>query len=170
MNKNPTWIGRNQTSTLTLAERFWEKVDKNPDKNGCWNWIAHTDRKGYGVLRIGEQMVHSNRVAWMVTYGDIPNGLFVCHHCDNRLCCNPEHLFLGNNQDNMRDMARKGRGRNSPSYGESHPNSKVTQRDVEEMRRLYGTGKYTYYQLAPLFGISYQNVGNIITRKTWNYE
>lgn len=160
----PNWVGRNQTSKLSLAERFWEKVNKSPDENGCWNWTAHTDHKGYGVLRVGEQMVHSNRVAWLVTYGEIPNGMFVCHTCDNRKCCNPTHLFLGTNNDNMKDMAKKGRSTRGRVFhkGETHPNAKLKDKQVMEIRRLYKTGKYTYLRLAHIYEVSFQHIGEIV--------
>ncbi len=97
---------------LSLTERFWKNVEhKGP--NECWPWTAGRTN-GYGIFYIskGIGQVMAHRVAWFLTHGKIPDGLFVCHDCDYRRCCNPTHLFLGTNEDNIRDMAQKGRARN----------------------------------------------------------
>lgn len=95
----------------TLGERLWRRVERRPD--GCWVFTGYQTKKGYGKIHRGpgsRELVRVHRAAWEVTYGPIPEGLFVLHHCDNPPCCNPEHLFLGTNSDNMRDMVAKGRG------------------------------------------------------------
>ena len=92
--------------------RFWAKVAKTED--GCWNWIASKRHKGYGAFcyhREDGTLVQgrAHRYSWEIHNGDIPDGMFVLHSCDNPACVNPDHLFLGTNQDNVDDMMRKGR-------------------------------------------------------------
>lgn len=85
--------------------RFWSRVRKS-DGDGCWEW-THTMSKGYGVIKMRGKAMHAHRAAWILANGPIPDGLFVCHACDNRPCVRLSHLFLGTHTDNMRDMHQK---------------------------------------------------------------
>lgn len=93
-----------------LDERFWEKVVTSPDS--CWLWTGAQSPRGYGAFVVSRGDVRTaSRVSWELVNGPIPDGLWVLHRCDNPPCVNPDHLFLGTHQDNMDDMAQKGRGR-----------------------------------------------------------
>ena len=89
-------------------EGFWDRVDP-PGKNGCREWRLSRTFQGYGQCCLSHDVHKSaHRVAWEITYGEIPAGLFVCHRCDNSPCCEPTHLFLGTAADNAADRRRKG--------------------------------------------------------------
>ena len=92
--------------TKPLETRFWSKVHKT---EGCWLWTASRRRDGYGYISVYGMMSAAHRVAWRLSYGDIPPGLFVLHHCDNKVCVRPDHLFLGTQKDNVHDAISKGR-------------------------------------------------------------
>lgn len=90
----------------TLEERFFAQVEKTP---GCWKWKGVKRRFGYGAMAIGKTGIIASRASWIIHNGPIPDGMQVCHRCDNPECTNPEHLFLGTNADNTRDSVAKGR-------------------------------------------------------------
>jgi hypothetical protein len=114
--KKPGDPPRCSTKHCSLACRFWSKVDKSGGPDACWVWIAKArcqSGTGYGNFGISQgKYIHAHRQAWELTKGKIPEGLHGCHKCDNVLCCNPSHLFLGSHVENMDDMVSKGRGWN----------------------------------------------------------
>jgi hypothetical protein len=99
-----------------VAERFWPKVDRSGGPDACWPWTATVRSDGYGMIDVGGKMVGAHRVSWEIANGPIPvggdyHGTCVLHRCDNPLCVNPSHLFLGTNDDNTKDRDAKGRAR-----------------------------------------------------------
>jgi len=103
------------------VQRFWSRVDMSGDPYSCWPWKAGKS-EGYGRFGFGSkkegnaQVEYAHRLSWMLTSGPISNGLYVCHKCDVRGCCNPRHLFLGTHIDNMQDAIDKGRLWDNPEY------------------------------------------------------
>lgn len=136
-------------------DRFLEKVDKTVD---CWIWKGCIGTGGYGLFGFRGKVWKSHRVSFVLFSGEIPNNLWVLHRCDVRNCVNPEHLFIGDRQDNVDDMCRKGRNLFFP--GEDHPGAKLTNSQLDEIRSRYvwGIGK----ELAKEFGVCPQNIYQIV--------
>lgn len=123
-----------------VAERFWEKVDIR-SKNECWEWEGFKPKNGYGRFSYKGKQFGSHRVSWILyNEQDVPDGMLVCHKCDNPSCVNPYHLFLGTPLDNMRDKIYKGRDRYDPAIGERNGRHKLTNQDVIDIRRKYSEG------------------------------
>jgi hypothetical protein len=112
----PAVRGTEHRNTHTL-EMVHKKFDRLVIKSeGCWGWRGYVDHAGYGKIcapahLFGWKQIAAHRMSWILTYGPIPPKMFVCHKCDNPICSRPDHLFIGTHDDNMRDMARKGRAR-----------------------------------------------------------
>lgn len=144
--------------------RFWDKVDKSGGDNACWVWRASRTPLGYGHFGFRRKLLIASRVAWELACGSIPEGLHVLHHCDNPSCCNPKHLFLGTNHENVLDSLKK--GRRSSRKGEGNGRAKLTLEQVQIIRERHANGEYQY-RLAKEFGVSQVQIGHIVNRKAW---
>lgn len=152
---------RKQSST----ERFWSKVERGPD---CWLWTASRYTVGYGQVWYNGKITGAHRVAWELTHGPIPDGLYVCHTCDVRACCNPAHLWLATQKDNLRDMTAKGRRAVTTPKGERHAFARLTDDLVRTLRQRRAEG-WTYTRLAADFGISQPHAYRIANRQKWKH-
>lgn len=140
-------------------QRFWSKVRKGPD---CWEWQAARTTWNYGAFWYKGRDVGAHRVAWELAHGD-PGEFQVLHTCDNPPCVRPDHLFLGTQAANMRDMQAKGRS----LVGEAHPQAKLSVADVVLMRAMYAEQRGDQVTLAAYFGVSPDTVSRILSGKNW---
>lgn len=110
---------------VSVEDRFWSKIDKNGPihpilKTPCWLWKGTVAVNGYGDLSVEGKRIGTHRLSYQIHYGGIESKLHVLHKCDNRICCNPEHLFTGTQADNVKDMGHKGRWRNQHASGSAY--------------------------------------------------
>lgn len=157
----------------SFLARFWKKVKKT---NSYWLWTGATMSSGYGHINKDNQggMIGTHRVSWVIHNGEIPDGLNVLHDCpegDNRLCINPEHLFLGTQMDNVRDMLSKGRGGYTGSKGMANKRAILTDKQVLAIRAEYkGRGtRPTQLELSKKYKISKSVISFIINRSIWKH-
>lgn len=151
-------------------ECFWANVAP-PNERGCrlWTKCLYDARSGYGGAQWLGKHRRAHRVAYALTYGSIPRGMFVCHKCDVPLCCNPDHLFAGTQFDNMRDMVRKGRNAKHPyQRGETNAYAKLTEGQIREIRACRARG-LTFGQIGKKFSIRTSHAYNIVNRIQWGH-
>lgn len=149
--------------------RFWSKVDRRGVAD-CWEWQGGRQTAGYGSFGTGtRQWEATHRVAWRLANGEIPSGLFVCHHCDNPSCCNPAHLFLGKPAENCADMWRKGRQHDYSTMvkGTRVRTAKLDEEKVREIRALYPSLNRT--ELAARYGVNISTVCALLDGETWKH-
>jgi predicted XRE-type DNA-binding protein len=150
-------------------ERFMDKVQKT---DYCWLWKGYQHSSGYGGFKMkihGKQKTClAHRVSWFLEYGDWTKDL-VLHHCDNKECVNPLHLFTGTQQDNINDMWQKGRANpvNRPN-GENAGLAKITNTQAEEIRLIYSSKTLRQVDIGKIFGIGQAAVSSIVRFKTYN--
>lgn len=149
-----------------VGRPFEDRLKPN-GQMGCLEWTGSKTRYGYGRIRIGQRLYLAHRVAFIRAYGLIPDGKYVCHQCDNPACCNPEHLFLGTQFENMADMYRKGREPNK--LGQNNPAAKLTDAEVRQIRKMYAEGGISQAALGRKFGVSTVMVGLIVRREKWQH-
>jgi len=153
---------------IAHKERFEEKYCPEPN-TGCWLWTACVDSHGYGMFWLNGKLVLSHRVAYELYKGPIPDApecslhdtMSVCHTCDNPLCVNPAHLFLGTHQDNMKDMYDK----DKQPKGEEHGNAKLTEAEALEIYHAEGTQT----EIAKEYGVAQTTIGRIKNKQQWGH-
>lgn len=143
---------------------FWSNTIPEPN-TGCWLWLGDMTTHGYGVARgTDKRRCSAHRRAFQLAIGPTPDGLDVCHRCDNRACVNPGHLFLGTRAENLADMRRKGRS----ARGERHHRALMTEAQVLEARARYAKGE-PINAISKALGINVATIHSAVTRKSWTY-
>jgi hypothetical protein len=148
------------------VERFWSRVAVT-ESNRCWPWTGGKNNHGYGTFRMGGKNIAASRAAFFMRYDKWPENE-ACHTCDNRMCCNPDHIYDGTHAENMRDM--KDRKRQNPCAGSAHPLSKLTESKVAKIRSEYKEGNISIYALAKKNGVSFSTIQRVVAGKTWNHK
>lgn len=139
---------------MSAIERLMNKVERDGE---CWVFSGAKSHRGYGLFRY-TKLMSAHRVSYLLHKGEIPEGMFVLHKCDNRACVNPDHLFLGTHQDNMDDMNAKDRANN--------PHKKLSAESVAEIRGLLAAGAMQK-SIAKQYGINQSSVSWIKTGRSW---
>lgn len=159
-----TWGRWGRENEHTERARFLSKFKKRAD--GCWIWTGAKHSGGwYGSVKFRDKPMLAHRAAWWLFKGTDPGTAFVCHSCDNGMCVNPEHLWLGDQTANMHDMERKGRSHH-PRL-EDHGRAKLTMKDVEQMRERHANGEAIRAIARDYSHVSRSTVASVIHRKTW---
>lgn len=148
-----------------LLNRFIKKINFK-GQNDCWEWTSSILKNGYGTFYYKGKRIYAHRFAYVLFIKPIPDRKLICHTCDNPSCVNYKHLFLGTNQDNVNDRNQKGK----VSKGEKHPNSKLTESQVIEIKKaLLKPYKGQINDLAKKYNVSIRTIENIKYSKTWNH-
>lgn len=176
------------TSHEDFVRVFWSKVSIRGE-NECWEWNGWMAANGYGGVDYRGKRYKAHRMSYMLSKGEIQQGLFVCHTCDNRKCVNPNHLWLGTREENMQDCIRKRRGAwdTKPErmphgerhwmnlyperrfYGTKNVNCRLNEELVVEIRSLYGHSGNTIPSLAKKFNVSKATIHRVIKGKVWSW-
>ncbi len=181
LTKRTTWCGLDLSESVNVhhepipqltedeINRFWSKVDQSGGPDACWEWQGATNgKKNYGQLTLRQRRLYAHRVAYTLAYDD-PGKLLVCHHRDNPLCCNPTHHFLGTMKDDVADMVSKGRARGGakqPLKGINHPNTKLTETNVRQIRASTGI---SINEWARRLDVTSGTISCIVNNKTWKH-
>jgi hypothetical protein len=156
-------VKRRRDHNDPIEDRIARRYVVDPD-TGCWNWTGTVNGQGRGRITYEGRPQYAYRVTYRVLVGPIPDGLLICHHCDNPLCVNPEHLYAGTARDNMRDAMERGRWVPFPrNTGEDNWNSRPLT-VAEQAVAAYLAGEGTQAELAARFGVTQSTIGRWVRR------
>jgi hypothetical protein len=146
----------------TTEQQILHNVKKTD--SGCWVRTSSLMPKGYSTIKLNGKTRYAHRISYEHFVGPIPDGMCICHSCDNPSCVNPQHLFLGTQKDNLADMTNKGR-RNGPR-GRNHPRATITGQIAAKIKEYRQLG-YTYREIAAICGTTLKVVQDVSTGRTW---
>jgi len=168
-HRKPKENGKHRYCKGDLAERIIGGI-VDVTESECWMW-GGANIRGYGIIGIGGKRELVHRISWSIDRGRlVPEGMLVCHHCDNPSCVNPKHLFIGTYSDNMRDCVSKGRHARISGQrpGENNSNAKLSQCDVDNIRLRLNDGE-TQRSIANRFIVSQSHISSIKIGRIWNH-
>ena len=163
---------------IPLKERLEKFTVKPESGDGCWKWIGRKHQFGYGILQVTVEVnvlkvMYSHRLSWQLHVGEIPDGMSVLHRCDNPECTRPDHLFLGTQADNLRDMDQKGRRKKCSTEnlrGERSHMAKLTEPQIIEILERYSLGQQPkFIQTDMNLPVTSDAVWRICNRKNWRH-
>lgn len=147
----------------TPAERLWRNVEKS---DRCWLWLGSTNH-GYGQIKVAGIPKRTHRLVWELTFGPIPDGLDVCHHCDRPPCVRPDHLFLGTALHNAHDKIRKGRAGNGAGIPGKVVHRKLTDEQIIAIRQRYQAEQISTRELGREYDVHFTTIVRLINGTTW---
>lgn len=156
----------NGRRVYSKADRFtclWKHLTRG-EANECWEWEGHKDKDGYGIASLEGKNVKAHRLSYEVHHGSIDDNMLICHHCDNRACCNPSHLFEGAPVDNSKDMVKKGRS----LAGSRHHKAKLKEADILAIRQMLAAA-IPYREIAERYQVSKSTIAFIAQGHSWRH-
>lgn len=150
-----------------VIDRFWSKVKKSEDPEGCWEWIAGRSSNGRAAFWYEKRTLIASRFSYSLVFDDIPQGFFICHHCDNPICVKPSHLFAGTPKDNAQDCLIKNR-KNSPK-GNKHTWSILDEKQVMYVLEQYYLRGMLEKEIARILKVSRGAIHGIVKGKNWKH-
>lgn len=152
------FLNGHQRRIFDRAKNFWGRVRLTANDDLCWEWTGCRNKAGYGTILSDYKHTLTHRMAWELTNGKIPEGLYALHHCDNKGCCNPKHLYLGTYADNSRDLELRG----------SRGHQKLKREQIPTIRERYKNGA-TLTELAKNYGVALRTISRAVKRISWKH-
>ena len=149
-----------------VLNKFVKLITFGSATKDCWTWIG-TMRSDYGQMGFHYRYYLAHVISYALFVGDVPEGMCVCHKCDNPKCVRPDHLFLGTKAENNADRSKK--GRNAPQSGAHNGRAILAEGEVIEIRRAHTAGLFTYKQLATTYEVKTVTIAKICQRKLWKH-
>ncbi len=146
-------------------EKFNKKTVKGQNEDDCWGWLGAKGSNGYSIFKIKYERFRAGRVSYFLENGIDPKEFDVCHTCDNPICCNPGHLFLGTRTENMQDAANK----NRTTKGSKNKRAKLTEKDIPIIIDLHKNKKINQYKLAKMYGVNQPTINRVVNRVLWGH-